>query len=378
MSKLPIASNANLWMVCAASVTAPKIPMVDGEMSEARKEGLAFHELSELMLPPHRKGDELIGQLSKHGIPFDDDMFYSARDYVTDILKVYNQAELKKRSIHVESYIDTKAFCAGTHGYIDAHVYDPVNKRVTIWDAKYGHTVVEVEENWQLLEYAICIAETPIDYSGYTFDLRVFQPRAHHRDGVCRSWEVSYAELMEYKTAMVSQVRNILTPQPKCTTSPKCYKANCRHACESFQRVAYKAMDVIETYAHSDLKGASLSTEIIALRVAQDVVKARLVGLEEQAIYEHRNGEHLPGLMAIQREGRLNWRKDIDQQEVIDMGDLMGVDLRKPRELSTPAQVIKKGVDVSVIESYSEKPKQGWKLQAVTEDRISKMFKGVK
>jgi len=386
MSKLPIASNANLWMKCAASVQAPKIPTVDGEISEARKEGLGFHELSEIILstwsnPAESQSfdrKELIGKLSKHGIPFDDDMYDMARDYSNDILKVYNQASPKTRELRVEGKIDTGVIYPDTYGYVDAMVIDPATRTVTIWDAKYGHTLVEVEENYQLLAYAISILMTElgnkVETKGWTFSLRVYQPRGFHRDGVLREWTVEADDLTPYYNDMFMQAQRAMHDKPLTLTGSHCYKANCRHACESFQRVSYKAMDVIETYAHSDLTGAALATEIITLRTVHDAVKARLMGLEEQAVANVRNGEAVPGLIVEQGYGRERWRKDIDQQEVIDMGDLMDVDLRKPRELMTPTQCGKKGVDRSVIDAYSEKPKTGWKLKIATEDRIRKMF----
>ena len=374
----PLASNANLWMKCAGSVQAPKIPIVDGEISEACKEGLAFHELSEIILSKQVDRDELIGELSKHGILFDDDMYDSAREYANDILNVYNQSTSVNRELRVECKVDTSVIHPDTYGYIDAMVIDPVTRTVTIWDAKYGHTPVEVEENYQLLAYAISVwlteMGTVIESKGWTFSLRVYQPRGFHRDGVLREWLIESDDLTPYYNDITVQAERTMFDKPPVATGSHCYKANCRHACESFQRVSYKAMDIIETYSHSDLSGAALATEIIALRTAQDAVKARLVGLEEQAVANVRKGEAVPGLMVEQGYGRERWRKDIDQQEVIDMGDLMGVDLRKPRELMTPMQCGKKGVDESVIKAYSEKPKTGWKLKIATEDRIRKMF----
>ena len=60
--------------------------------------------------------------------------------------------------------------------------------------------------------------------------------------------------------------------------------------------------------------------------------------------------------------GRSRWRKDTPIDEVIMMCDLMGIDARKPVTLDTPAQILKKGIDESVISLYSETPMTGFKL----------------
>lgn len=56
------------------------------------------------------------------------------------------------------------------------------------------------------------------------------------------------------------------------------------------------------------------------------------------------------------------------------MGDLMGVDLRKPVELDTPAQARKKGVDESVIAAYSETPMTAIKLVEVDGTEARQVF----
>ena len=59
---------------------------------------------------------------------------------------------------------------------------------------------------------------------------------------------------------------------------------------------------------------------------------------------------------------------------IMMMGDLMGVDLRKPVELDTPAQARKKGVDESVIAAYSETPMTAIKLVEVDGTEARQVF----
>jgi hypothetical protein len=58
--------------------------------------------------------------------------------------------------------------------------------------------------------------------------------------------------------------------------------------------------------------------------------------------------------------------KDGEQDSVLVMGDMYGLDLRKTPAPITPTQAIKeamrKGVDTSVISIYSHRPRTGLKL----------------
>ena len=126
------------------------------------------------------------------------------------------------------------------------------------------------------------------------------------------------------------------------------------------------------------LKGDNLATELRILKRAEKALKARLSGLEEQALTEIRNGGVLNGFIGKTGHGRMRWKKDTPIEEVIMMGDLMGVDVRKPVELDTPKKVLSKGVDASVIDMYSETPVTGLKLVEDNGEHIRNMFKEVK
>ncbi len=379
------AHNANVWVNCSGALSLqsqhPK-PFIEGEeKSEAALEGLAFHEIAQRILKAiyEQSNDTLdrsnfIGQLSAHGMPFDDDMYDHAREYVNDILSVYNNAG-EYRSLHVEERIILDMLQNDAYSIADCWVINPSTRTITIWDAKYGHSLVEVFECWQLLCYAVgLINQIPnVDRSGWTFDLRIFQPRGFHRDGICRSWVVTSDELRNYENIMILAAQKAVKGGD-CKTGSHCYNASCRRTCELFQRQVYDGLDYVGSSVGNELRGVNLAVEITQLRVIEDQLKARLKALEESAIVYSRKGEALPGLIATETFGRVRWKKDIDQEEVISMGDLMGVDLRKPRELATPTQVLKKGVDASVIDEYSETPKTGWKLATATTDRIKMMF----
>jgi hypothetical protein len=110
------------------------------------------------------------------------------------------------------------------------------------------------------------------------------------------------------------------------------------------------------------------------LRRAQKAIEYRLSGLEEQAIHELSNGGLVSYFSTERGKGRERWKKDVPHAEVIMMGDLLGVDIRKPVEMDTPAQVRKKGIDESVIAEYSETPMTALKLVEVDGAKIRQIF----
>jgi len=133
--------------------------------------------------------------------------------------------------------------------------------------------------------------------------------------------------------------------------------------------------DIIKSINTHDLDHHALGVEIKLLHHAESLLKARLSGLEEQALHHIRQGNNVSFFTAKQGYGRETWRSDTPVEQIIMMGDLMGVDIRKPIELDTPAQARKKGVDESVIAEYSEKRPTALKLiEADTAETIKQVF----
>jgi hypothetical protein len=56
------------------------------------------------------------------------------------------------------------------------------------------------------------------------------------------------------------------------------------------------------------------------------------------------------------------------------MGDMMGIDLRKPPAPCTPKQAIAKGIDSAVISQYSETPAGALKLVADNGNKAREVF----
>lgn len=111
--------------------------------------------------------------------------------------------------------------------------------------------------------------------------------------------------------------------------------------------------------------GCTLSPEALAMELrilyrCADLVNARLTGLEQQAIGMLQAGTTVPGYTMDHGKGRAIWSRPVN--EVLVLGEMLGLNLAAPQEAVTPAQAKKMGLDTEVLAAYSETPTTGLKL----------------
>jgi hypothetical protein len=111
------------------------------------------------------------------------------------------------------------------------------------------------------------------------------------------------------------------------------------------------------------------------MKQAAALLDYRIDGLESEVLGRIKQGTNVPGWMTQQSEGREKWNKPIE--EVLALGDLMGVNISKPTAL-TPKQSIKAGLPAELIASYIERPKGEIKLVADDGTKARKIFGDIK
>ncbi|MCK5126797.1 MAG: DUF2800 domain-containing protein [candidate division Zixibacteria bacterium] len=379
--------NAGQWMKCNGSVQMQTLfPALPGEQSESAREGIASHEVTQKMLESFKDATEqtltmvdVIGTTSSNGVLITDEIAQAATDATTAVITAQPLGGLFDK-MHIEQRIDS-SFINPEMNYIkpDCYIWDDVNGILDIWDFKFGRRVVEVFENWQLILDAICLREhldlTGFDDQHIRVRMRIFQPFASHIDGVNRVWECMLSDLRPFANALIDGARVSMTDDALCIPGEQCTYCTGRRGCESLSRSNYNFMDYNGHAIPHELKGLNLSSEYNLLKHYENLIKSRLSGIEEQVLHDIRNGEIVHGLGVTQGYGRQRWRKDVDQEEVIMMGEMMGVDLRKPRELTTPKKCLSLGVDESVIDAYSETPKTNLRVVASDETKARNVFR---
>ncbi|QHJ81451.1 MAG: hypothetical protein [Bacteriophage sp.] len=371
-TQLPKVSDANQWMTCNGSFRAQQAyPPLDVEPSQSRLEGRACHEVAQKLFRNEPFGD-LVGSLSKDGIVITDELFDAAREYFNEVWGYCNSHD-RVQGLHVEEVCPVPGY-GDWYCIPDAWVYVTEGKKILrVWDAKFGHRIVDPFENWQLLIEAFSICElfqSPPDI----IELVIVQPRGFTSEGTVRKWVLTYDELVAYRRQVNETVLRVLDTSPLCTPGPHCLDCSARAHCDTLKQQSYAGVDYVTSLQTHNLSGHALGIELRLLQRAQEMIKMRLSGLEEQALHEIKQGQHVTFYSAKTTYGRKRWKKDVPVDQVIMMGDLLGQNLRKPQELDTPAQCAKKGIDPSVIEQYAETPVTGVKLEQVDERAIKNVF----
>lgn len=371
MTNLPKVSDAGTWMNCNGSFRAQQAyPPLDVEPSQSRLEGRAAHEVAQKLFRNEPFGD-MVGSLSKDGTVITDELFDAAREYFNEVWGYCNTHGVLQQ-LHVEEPCPVPGY-SNWYCIPDAWVYVPASKVLRIFEGKFGHRFVDAFENWQMLIEAFSIIEKHhLDVDIVEFV--VVQPRSFTSDGTVRTWAITPDELQTYCEQVNDTMVRVLDVAPLCTPGPHCLDCSARAHCDTLQQQGYAGIDYVKSLQTHNLTGHALGVELSLLESAQEMIKMRLSGLEEQALHEIKQGQHVTFYSAKPTYGRKRWKKDVPVEQVIMMGDLMGQDLRKPVDLDTPAQCIKKGIDPSVVEQYAETPVTGVKLERVNERAIKSIF----
>ena len=260
--------------------------------------------------------------------------------------------------LHVEERLDISTIHPACFGTPDA--WFAVGSTIYLYDYKFGHGAIEVFENWQLIEYAAGIIGELRWKDTYRVVFTIVQPRSYHPDGAVRVWSCKDT----YLKPLFDKLRNAeeqATQDIAITrVSPECNYCAARHACPALQSASLRSTDLVFLGVPFNLNATQVGNELRWLHRAQEVLKARIAGLESEATAMIRRGDPLPHYTLESTQGRQCWTHDAET--VVAIGELYGVDIRKPIDVKTPTQAIKAGLPRAVVSQYSERPNGALKL----------------
>jgi hypothetical protein len=348
-------SHANRWMPCGGSVALSQPYLAQPqEDSDERLEGIAAHWVASEMF----HGVVLaVGQQCPNGVVIDEEMLECAREYVATL----------PRDARLESKVDLFMLEGGMTSYPDASALS--GRVLHVWDYKYGHSYVDVFENWQLLVETAGFDLSFVDEIWY----HVVQPRCFQHE-THRVWTVSKDEYIDvYYPQIVAQVSSIAAGGTPCVTGPQCKRCPAARGCSALAAVAYEVLDITREAAAHDLTSEQLARELDLLHRADQRLKARITGLEEQATATLRSGGRVPGYTMKDQAGRLDWV--VPAENVFALSALYGVDVKKEPSAITPTQAIKLGLPKEAVETVAKRPAKAPKLERVDHNQIRKAFK---
>jgi len=355
-------SAAVRWVPCPGSVQL-EAAFPEIEESEASREGTAAHwVLSELL-----KGNDALkeGDVAPNGYVLSEEMFVGAAMMLDDVDSMLRNYPGAITGLHCEQRIDIFNIHPLNWGTPDLWIYIPGAHVVILWDYKFGYGRVNVFSNWQLLNYMAGILSAlkinGLDDQNLTVIFKIVQPRCYTREGPIREWKTTGAELRGYFNLLKASAYESQTKNARTQTGEHCLNCRGRHACDAFLRSVSKALDYVGEAQPLPLDDFSLGIELTIVEDAFNRISSYVEALRSDAENRIRTGRAVENWCLINTYGRKKWAAK--PEEVAALGDLFGVELRKPIDVITPTQALAlKTLDAGVISSYIEPAKTSLKL----------------
>lgn len=338
-------------MICAGYVF---LKLHESPTNEAAEQGTAAGEYLERMLL-----DKPIGTNASNGYYFDDDMKFNLTPIFDDIRSRIDYD--KGGDVLCEQRIDWSTRSGiNIKGQYDIAFVDH-DDRLCIEDLKYGWGLVEVEENWQLLAYAI----GEVIRRGRAFKeicLTIHQPRPHHEDGSSRTWTLSYSKLIEYKDTIEKRMQELVNGEKSFQTSKQCkYCLGTGEACPAFNRLFYRSLEIStesSQFIQDSIDNDELAMQIDQIKRAEEVLKIKKDSVMQLGILRIAKGDVIPGYIQEKKYSNRKWKKGISPEAI---GMMTNKNLIKKTMIS-PADAEKLGITKDLVNQLTERVFTGNKL----------------
>lgn len=323
--------------------------------SEPAREGEAAHWGASEMLAGRAIAEGLI---APNGVYLTEEMVEGAELYVDHVAAELQPYGMVPAQGVIEQRVAIPRVHAASFGTPDYCIWLPQSKRLWIVDYKFGFGRVEVFENRQLIEYAAGRLDDLAP--GVLVTFTIVQPRAPHPQGPIRSWTARAVDLLPLIDQQRQAAEEALGPSPRFKVGLECKNCRARHACPTLQAAA---LDAVETARHAppvEMTLPAMALELRALKRHEALLKARASGLEEQLLAHARRGAAVPGWRVEHGAGREVW--SVPDEQVIAIGQALGVNVAKSPQALTPKQAVKAGLNPAVLAGITATPRGEAKL----------------
>jgi hypothetical protein len=251
---------------------------------------------------------------------------------------------------------------------------------LNITDYKYGFTLVDQFENYQLLSYAI--GETIKRGKLYDFyNLSILQPRAFHEgDGTFRTWRITGQQLIEYKEKIEARFTEIIAGNESLVTGEHCKYCRVAEAgrCGAFNRAAINAVDVITTrQIDIQMSNEEIAQQYELFNRISDLLDIKLKSLGEQLKEKLQAGEAVGDYSLAPTGGRRVWKDGLNAETISVM---TGIDKNLLNSLISPAQFEKIiGKQPELLSNFTAKIGGGFKVvKGKSTKQLATAFAGIK
>lgn len=345
---------------CPGSVQMQhKFPEPDGVEAA---EGQGAHWVVEVNVQSGRVVET--GATAPNGVVVTGEMLDGAELVMLAISTILGPHGLGADSVAVELPVSIPRIHPQCWGTPDLRTWIPGLARPTLWigDYKFGHGIVEVYENYQLMAYASgAIDAAGLGDADVDVIATIIQPRAYHRDGPIRTWRFRGDEMRAHINHAMHSAHQALGRDPKVVPGVHCRYCTARHACPTLQEATHLVMDLAMRAEPVNMTIEQRAIEQAYLTRAQAMLAARISGNDEQLLAALKAGRQVPGWRIEHGSGRRRWK--LPDAKVINIVKLMGgPDISKPAEAITPLQAQAKGMHPQLIGEYSEQSRGEAKL----------------
>lgn len=360
-------SKAPTWGFCALHVTLAAQAadwQDDDEDTTVREEGTAAHWLAHQL---SLGAAPALGSAAPNGVAVTEEMFEGVGLYF-DAVREWGMPN---------AWFELPVTCMRVHpqceGTLDVGAYDADKSVIYVGDFKFGYRFVDVRNNLQLLCYAVGLQHKLgiLSDTNLWFEFLIVQPRSYHRDGPVRRWRVHATEVRGLINQLSNAAHAALAPNPCGTVNPGCGRCEGRHKCETLQVAALEALDTSEAGTPHDLPFAAAEDELRRLQRAQQVIEARVTGLEQQVAYGMRRGAASRYFAVEQSVGRLAWKPE-SEAIVRNLATLLRANISKEK-LITPTQA-EKVLPPALVAAHSYRPPGAVKLVPVETSRLGRIL----
>lgn len=388
------ASSASRWMPCPGSVRLidrlAQGKEIAFESTSFAAEGTVAHTVAELCLKNNQDAIEYIDRVFTEKVngkdedfTVDEEMAEAVQEYL-DIVRGYLE-KLPHSELYIEQRFHLKHLHKDLFGTNDACILLPFGE-LHVFDYKHGKGVaVEAENNKQLMYYAIGAAYA----MGFDFQkvvLHIVQPRAYHKLGSHRYWEIDADELEAWQDELKAAAEETekenapfeagdwcrWCPAAAYSDDKKAYLCEAYHqkaisvAAETFNMKAPAVTKENGDKVYDLPKPEDLTPEQIAKVMDNaDILKNWFRAVESFANAEAQLGRVPPTYKLVEgRKGNRKWADEKKAEELMkkELGEKAYI--TPPPKLVSPPQA-EKEMGAKKFEAYVAKLKEEKKLELI-------------
>lgn len=330
------------------------------EENDAAKEGTACGEML-----AHKLLNRSYGTHASNGVPFNADMEFYTKEIAEEILAVAGP-----NNVVCETKVDWPT-SGGIRIQGSSDISYVIGDDLYIEDLKYGWVLVEVQENWQLLGYAI--GEVIRRKKAFkNIIMRIRQPRPHHEDGPTREWKLTYSELLDYKKRIDDRMAEIANGDQTLRTGPQCKYCPAATKCAALNKAFYLGVDYVHHFVQDEISDEVLSQQLDLAKRVMELAKIKYDSLEQLAKNRMASGIVIPNYVMETQWGNREWT-ELATPELIKL--MCGLDVVK-QEMLSPRQAEIMKVPKEIVEALTKKEFKGQKLKRKDHSQLGEKIFG--